>query len=221
MTDDSANTAPPLHPSLQQLDTVHRRRLRLLSMLLFLLMAGFMLFGMVIAFTTSQSIGSLLLLGLIGVVMLPVMMGLSGLLGYLDRALSRTLDTANHLLRECTPQPVRLTPLERAGRDGVLATLHPLTGKLGQTEPLHALINPSYRWGPPPRQEIEVRLYCQELMPGGGLVALQPDGVPLLGKIVDRSGYERQKRVLRGVAVVLLLVIIVALAVRILGGLGA
>ncbi|MDG4551451.1 MAG: hypothetical protein P9F19_18535 [Candidatus Contendobacter sp.] len=192
----------PLHPSLQKLGAVHRRRLRLLSLLLFLVFAGTLLFEMVIAFT-SQDGTNLLLLGLIGLLMLPLVALMGGLMWYLDHRLSRSLNTANDLLRDCAPQTFRLTPIERASRDGVLATLHPLTDR-SPTEPVHALINPSFRWSAPPRGEIEVRLYCRELKPGNELVALQPDGVSLLGKAVDRTAYDRQRRMLRIAALVLL-----------------
>ena len=195
-------TAPviPLHPSLQKLDALHRRRLRLLGALLLLTILGTLLFEVVIA-VTSQDGASLLLLGLIVLLMLPIVAGVGGLLWVLNRWLSRSLNAASQLLRDCAPQAARLTPIERASRDGVLATVCPLAGQ--PAEPVHALINPSFRWSPPPRQAIEVRLYCRNLAPGNELVALQPDGVPLLGKMVDRAAYNRQQRVLRIVALVL------------------
>ncbi|MCU0809290.1 MAG: hypothetical protein MUC53_15715 [Candidatus Contendobacter sp.] len=197
----AATAAVPLHPSLQKLDALHRRRLRLLGALLLLTILGTLLFEVVIAFT-SQDGASLLLLGLIVLLMLPIVAGVGGLLWVLNRWLSRSLNAASQLLRDCAPQAARLTPIERASRDGVLATVCPLAGQ--PAEPVHALINPSFRWNPPPRQAIEVRLYCRNLAPGNELVALQPDGVPLLGKVVDRTAYNRQQRVLRIVALVLL-----------------
>jgi len=197
----AATAAVPLHPSLQKLDALHRRRLRLLGALLLLTILGTLLFEVVIAFT-SQDGASLLLLGLIVLLMLPIVAGVGGLLWVLNRWLSRSLNAASQLLRDCAPQAARLTPIERASRDGVLATVCPLAGH--PAEPVHALINPSFRWNPPPRQAIEVRLYCRNLAPGNELVALQPDGVPLLGKVVDRTAYNRQQRVLRIVALVLL-----------------
>jgi hypothetical protein len=197
----AATAAVPLHPSLQKLDALHRRRLRLLGALLLLTILGTLLFEVVIAFT-SQDGASLLLLGLIVLLMLPIVAGVGGLLWVLNRWLSRSLNAASQLLRDCAPQAARLMPIERASRDGVLATVCPLAGQ--PAEPVHALINPSFRWNPPPRQAIEVRLYCRNLAPGNELVALQPDGVPLLGKVVDRTAYNRQQRVLRIVALVLL-----------------
>ena len=190
-----------LHPSLQKLGALHRRRLRLLSLLLFLVIAGTLLFELVIAFTNPNG-ANLLLLGLIGLLMLPIVALIGGLLWALDHGLSRSLSIANQLLRDCAPQAVRLTPIERASRDGVLVTLHPLAGQ--PTPVIHALINPSYRWSPPPRREMEVQMVCQKLAPGNALVALQPNGVPLLGKVVDREAYNRQRRMLRMAALVLL-----------------
>lgn len=201
-TMDPISPASPLHPSLRRLAATHRRRLRWLSLLLFLVIAGTLLFEIVIAFT-SQGGTNLLLLGLVGLLMLPIVALVGGLLWYLDHGLSRTLNIANQLLRDRAPQTFRLTPIERASRDGVLAMLHPLAGH-SSAEPVHALINPSFRWSPPPRGEIEVQVHCRELKPGNELVALQPDGVPLLGKVVDRTTYDRQRRVLRLAALILL-----------------
>jgi len=213
------NPAPPLplHPSLQKQGLIHRRRLRLLSLLLFLTMAGTLMFEMVIAFT-SQDGTNLLLLGLIGLLMLPIVALVGGLMWYLDHRLSRSLNTANDLLRDCAPQASRLTPIERAGRDGVLALLHPLAGNPTPAKPAYALINPSFRWSPPPRREIEVQVYCRNPAPGGELVALQLDGVPLLGKVVDREAYDRQRRILRMAALVLLGAALAGILV--FGGLG-
>jgi hypothetical protein len=87
-----------------------------------------------------------------------------------------------------------------------------LRGGHSATEPLHVLINPSFRWSRPPDREVTVELYCQDLKPGSPLVALQPDDSPLLGKIVLREAHERRMR-LTVVAVVILL----ALAATVLG----
>lgn len=206
----------PLHPSLQKLAAVHRRRLRLLSLLLFLTVASTLLFEMVIAFT-SQDGTNLLLLGLIGLLMLPIVALLGGLMWYLDHRLARSLNTADQLLRDCAPQAVRLTPIERASRDGVLAVLHPLADR-SSADLVHALINPSFRWSSPPRGEIEVQVHCRELKPGNELVALQPDGIALLGKVVDRTAYDRQRRMLRIAALVSLGAALVGILV--FGGIG-
>lgn len=212
----AATPTVPLHPSLQKLSAVHRRRLRLLGLLLFLIVAGTLLFEMVVAFTNRDGM-NLLLLGLVGLVMLPLVALMGWLTWYLDRGLSRSMNTANQLLRDCAPQTFRLAPIERANRDGVLAILHPLASR-SAAEPVHALINPSFRWSPSPRREIEVQAYCRESKPGNELVALQPDGAPLLGKIVDREVYDRQRRWLRIAALVLLGAVLVG--ILILGGVG-
>ena len=112
----AATAAVPLHPSLQKLDALHRRRLRLLGALLLLTILGTLLFEVVIAFT-SQDGASLLLLGLIVLLMLPIVAGVGGLLWVLNRWLSRSLNAASQLLRDCAPQAARLTPIERASRD--------------------------------------------------------------------------------------------------------
>ncbi len=201
-----------LHPCLRKPVAVHRRRLRLLGMLLFLTMAGALMFGIVTA-STSQDFTSLLLLGLIGLILLPIVALLGGLMWYLDHELSRSANTANQLLRDCAPLTARLTPLERVSRDGVLAMLQPLAGESARAEPVHALINPSFRWSAPPRQEVTVELYCRALQPNDEWIALQSgNSDPLLGKIVDLAAYRRRMRWLK-IAVLILLVLTLAVAV--------
>ena len=130
----------PLHPSLQRLSAAHRRRLRLSGLLLAMTKAGLLLFLMVTAFS-SRDIASLLLLAFMGLVILPVMALLGGLLWYLDRGQERRLTTANQVLREHQPQTVRMAPTGSGGRETLVA-LYPLTGDQSILEPLHALINP-------------------------------------------------------------------------------
>jgi hypothetical protein len=183
MTDVSTSS---LHPSLRELGAVHRRRLRLLGLRLFLTMAGVLILVMVIAFT-SRDIANLLLLGLTGLVMLPIVALLGGLMWYLDHRLSRRLSAADRVLRECTPRAARLTPAGPTHRARVLVALHPLSGKEGGGL-CHALINASFCRNRPPAREITVQLYCRDLALGNELVALQPDGNPLLGKVVEWKG---------------------------------
>jgi hypothetical protein len=186
-------------------------------MALFLTISGGMIAMMAIAFSSGDFF-NLLLLGVIGLIMMPVVALLSWLLRYLDRSLSQQLDRANQLLREKQPVTARLTPTGLTSKTGTLVKLHSLTGKSAQAGPLHVLINPSFRWSRPPRQEITAQLYYPELKPGSELVALQPDGAPLLGKVVDREVYERQMRWLR-IAVLVLLGAVLA-GILIFGGAG-
>jgi hypothetical protein len=200
-----------LHPSLQKLNAVHQRRLRLLGLLFFLTMAGTLVFLMITAFT-SRELASLLLLAVMGLVMLPTVALMGGLMWYLDRWVTRGLGEADRVLRQSTPSSARLKPVGRATGLGALMAVQLLRGGHSATEPLHVLINPSFRWSRPPDREVTVELYCQDLKPGSPLVALQPDDSPLLGKIVLREAHERRMR-LTVVAVVILL----ALAATVLG----
>ena len=206
-----------LHPSLRKLGAKQHRLMLMLNMLLFLTISGGMIAMMAMAFS-SGDLFNLLLLGVIGLIMMPVVALLSGLLRYLDRWLSRHLDRAGQLLRENQPVTARLAPTGLNSKTGTLVTLHPLTGKSAHAGPFHAVINPSFRWSHPPRQETTVELYCQELKPGSELVALQADGVPLLGKMVDREVYERQMRLLK-IAVLILLGVVLA-GILVFGGAG-
>lgn len=215
----TAHVDGPLHPQLQKLSAVHRRRLRLLGLVVFLSLAGFVMIEMAIAFS-RPSAGSILWIALVGMLMLPVVVSVGGLMWYLDHALSRSLQAASDLLRDCVPHAVRLRPIESAGRGGVLATLHPVDAGVAP-EPYQALINPAYRWGPAPTGEQLVQLYTRQAQHGNGFIALQPDGMPLLGKWVDRSRYERQRWIVRTLALLLLLGILAMLGLPMLGKAGA
>ncbi|MEI2741660.1 MAG: hypothetical protein V9G63_04375 [Candidatus Competibacter sp.] len=203
-----------LHPALQKLAVTHRRRLRSLGLLLFLAVAGLLMFLMVAAFT-SRDAGNLLLLGLVGFLMLPVVASLGGMMWFLDRWLSRGLNEADQLLRDCAPQSARLTPLGRGDGMGLLAALRLATAQPASA-PAHALINPAFRWSSPPADEIDVRLYCRTLMPDSPWVALGPNGAPLIGKIVDREARQRRRRWL-AVALAVVSLIVAVLASSLLG----
>jgi hypothetical protein len=182
-----------LHPSLQRLNAVHQRRLRLLGLLFFLTMAGTLVFLMITALT-SRDLANLLVLAVAGLVMLPTVALMGGLIWYLDRWVVRGLNEADRVLRQSTPAGARLQPVGRATRFGVLMAVQHLKGGQSALEPLHALINPSFRWSRPPDREVTVELYCQDLQPGSPLVALQSDGGALLGKVVAREAHERDMR---------------------------
>ncbi|MFO1421435.1 MAG: hypothetical protein U1F59_10985 [Candidatus Competibacteraceae bacterium] len=199
----------PLHPSLRELGAKQHRLLLLLSMLLFLTISGGMIAMMAVTFSGGD-LFDVLLLGGIGLLMMPMVALVSGLLRYLDRWLSRQLDRAGQLMRDSPPVTARLAPTGLADRTGVLVTLQPMTGKPAHGGPLHALLNPSFRWSRPPRREVTVQLYCAELKPGGELVALQPDGAPLLGKVVALDAFQRRMRLTR-IALIILLALLLAI----------
>lgn len=198
----------PLHPSLRELGAKQHRLLLLLSMLLFLTISGGMIAMMAVTFSGGD-LFDVLLLGGIGLLMMPMVALVSGLLRYLDRWLSRQLDRAGQLMRDSPPVTARLAPTGLADRTGVLVTLQPMTGN-PHGEPLHALLNPSFRWSRPPRREVTVQLYCADLKPGGELVALQPDGAPLLGKVVALDAFQRRMRLTR-IALIILLALLLAI----------
>jgi len=175
----------PLHPALQTQALTHRRRLRGLSLLLFVTLSGMMMVFMVSAFA-SGDIANVLLLAVIGLVMLPVMALLGGLLWYLDRRQLRRLSAANHLLRECPSVMARLTPTGRTGRNGILMILEPLLDP--PTRPLYALIQPALRTSRLLlQQEITVQWHCRDRQPGSHLVAVY-DRDALLGRMVEWKG---------------------------------
>lgn len=200
-----------LHPGLRQLAARCHDFQRLLSMLLFLTMSVGMIALMAIAFS-GGSLFDLLLVGVIGLVMMPVVLLLSWLLRYLDRWLYRQLEQASELLRERQPLAVRLTPIGLTNRTGTLVTVHPLAGETATAHPLHSLINPSFRWSPPPVGEIAVQLYCRDLRPGARWVAFQPDGKALLGKMVELAAYSRQLRLWAIISLALIVVAAVVVA---------
>ncbi len=216
MTDQP--TAPLLHPSLHALGIKRHRLMLRLSMVLFLAISGGIITVMTIIFS-SGDLFDLLLLMVIGLLVMPLVALLNGLLRYLDRRLTRQLVRADELLRESPPLPARLVPTGPTNRrPGTLVALHPLVGESAQTgPPLHALINPSFRWSPPPVGEIAVQLYCRALLPGEGLVALQSDGKALLGKMVELEIYSRQMRLLTIASVTLGLIVAVLVGILIVG----
>lgn len=206
----------PLHPRLRKLGARQHRLMLMLNMVLFLTISGGIIAMMAITFSGGD-LFDLLLLGVIGLLVLPLVALLSGLLRYLDRWLSRHLDRAGQLLREQQPLTARLVPMGLNNQTGTLVTLHPPEENLAHAGPLHALINPSFRWSAPPRREITVQLYCQELKPGHEWVALQPDGDVLLGKVVEWRTYYRQLWLVMVAAMTLTLIlagVVGTLAVR-------
>ena len=206
MTDLSPTS---LHPSLQQLNATHRRLTRSLSLLFFLIMAGALVFMMTTALS-NRSMENLLIFAVAGLVILPMIALMWGLLWYLERWMTRRLNDANRLLRSCNPVNARLTPAGVSNKSGALMTVqildrHPATGLL------YALIEPNTGWTRPPRQEITAQFYCQDWQPDGRLVALH-EGRALLGKLVDGKKYYRQMKWVAIAAVTALLVVATFLA---------
>ncbi len=196
-----------IHPDLQQQWTAHRRLLRLLSLLVFLPMAGMMVFAMATALH-GDTLGDLLLLAFIGGIVLLMVVSLGGLLWWLDYWTTRRLTDANGLVQKYRPLTARLTPTRFNNKRGMLMAaqlLDPQTaGGSG-----YVLIEPSIGWTRPPPQDLTVQLYCQNLQPGSRLVALH-DGKALLGKSVDRQKYLRQQQwIMMALAAAVLLAAIV------------
>lgn len=180
-----------LHPSLHRLAISQRRRRRLRVLLFFLLMAGGLVFLMSQALTRGN-LGSLVLLVVGGGMMLVALAVVGGLIWRRDRRLSEELQAADRLLRDSLSQDFRLVPVPPKARAGILVELHPRDEAMAPTAPVHALIHPACRWSLLPPREIAVQVYGAELKPGHDVVALQADGEPLLGKLVDRDKFVRQ-----------------------------
>lgn len=183
------NTA--LHPGLQKLLAAHRRLLRLLSLLIFLPMAGMMVFAMASALHGDR-LGDLLLLALIGGIVLLMVVSLGGLLAWLDHWTTRRLFDANRLLQEQQPITARLTPTDFNSKQGMLMAVQ-LLDRPAAGGAVHVLIEPALSQNRPSSGDITVQLYCQDWQPGSRLVTLQ-EGDALLGKWVDRQQYLRQRR---------------------------
>lgn len=161
---------------------------------------------MVVAFTSEQAAGNLLMLGLIGLLMLPVVASLGGLMWFLDRQLNQRLALANQLLRDCAPRAMQLESTEKIGRSGLLAALNNT-----ESEPLHLLVNSSSQWSTPPPGKVPVSLYSRTLSAGQPSVALSKEGVALIGKLVDRVAYKRQRQRIQWLVGGLVLAIVAAL----------
>lgn len=198
------------HPGLQQQLSAHRRFLRLLTLSIFLVMAGAMVFAMTMALQ-GGTLGDLLLLVLIGGIVLVMVLSLGGLSWFLDRWMMRRLTDANRLVQEHRPLAARLTPTDDNTRPGTLMAVQ-LLGQPTISGSSHVLLKPSMGWGRLPPQDLTVQLYCRDLQPGSRLVALH-DNKALLGKSVDRQQYLRQQQwmVMALAAVVLLVAITIFL----------
>ncbi len=199
-----------LHPSLQRPLAAHRHLLRLLSLLIFLPMAGMMVFAMATALH-GDTLGDLLLLALIGGIVLVMVVSLGGLLAWLNHWTTQRLLDANRLLLESSPITARLTPTDFNSKQGMLMAVHCLDPRAVDGTG-YILIEPYLSRSRPPPEDITVQLYCQDLQPGRQVVALQ-EGNTLLGKSVDRQQYLRQRRwmMIALVAAALLAVIVVFL----------
>ncbi len=158
-----------LHPALQKQASVQRRLLRWLSLLLFLTAASTTLIFTVTAFASGQ-VADLLRLALMGLILLPIMALLGGLIWYLERWQTGRLNTANSLLCECAPVMARLTPTGSFRLNGIPVMIQ-LLGD-GPAAPLYARIHPTSRANCLLRNEMTVQWYCRDLKPGSDLVVL-------------------------------------------------
>ncbi|MFZ4789522.1 MAG: hypothetical protein ACOYMW_01200 [Candidatus Competibacteraceae bacterium] len=175
-------TSQSLHPALQKQASAQRRLLRWLSLLLFLTAASTTLIFTVTAFASGQ-VADLLRLALMGLILLPIMALLGGLIWYLERGQTRRLNHANSLLCECAPVTARLTPTGWSGRDGIPVTIQPLDEE--PEAPLYARIQSTFGFTRLLRNEITVQWYCRDLKPGGDLVALH-EGDVLCGQMAKQ-----------------------------------
>lgn len=206
-------SAIPPHPSLQKLAAANRSRLRLLGLLFFMVMAGVLVFMMTVALTHRDMV-NLLIFAVAGLVMLPTMALVGGLLWYLERRQTRRLSAADRVLRESAPMNARLAPTGLANRVGTLVAVQPETRtRPPSIGPIFALLDPVQRWDRASRPELTVQLYCAQLEPGQELVALQDNGDALLGKLVALDSYRRQTTWMTAAALGLIVLGMVVLAV--------
>lgn len=206
-------SAIPPHPSLQKLAAANRRRLRLLGLLFFMVMAGVLVFMMSFALTHRDMV-NLLIFAVAGLVMLPGMALVGGLLWHLERRQTRRLSAADRVLRESAPLNARLAPTGLANRVGTLVAVQPETRtKSPSIEPVFAVLDPARRWSCSPWPELMVQLYCAQLEPGQELVALRDNGDALLGKLVALDSYRRQTTWMTAAALGLIVLGMVVLAV--------
>lgn len=206
-------SAIPPHPSLQKLAAANRRRLRLLGLLFFMVMAGVLVFMMSFALTHRDMV-NLLIFAVAGLVMLPGMALVGGLLWHLERRQTRRLSAADRVLRESAPMNARLAPTGLANRVGTLVAVRPETRtRPPSIGPVFALLDPVQRWDRASRPELTVQLYCAQLEPGQELVALRDNGDALLGKLVALDSYRRQTTWMTAAVLGLIVLGMVVLAV--------
>lgn len=204
MTEGSSD----LHPAVQKLVALHRRRLRLLGLFVFFILSGILLLAMVAALT-SQNLGSLLTLGLVGLLLLPALGLAGGLMWSIERTATRKLNSANQLLSDCAPQTARLVPIE------ALIGGHLVELILATDARLYAAFARSLH--PLPRHAVEVQLYGQTWLSGGELVAFQPNGIALLGTVVEPKTAQRRNQWLKIYRWLAIIAVIITLLYQLYG----
>ena len=162
-----------------------------------------------VAALTSQNLGSLLTLGLVGLLLLPALGLAGGLLWYIERTATRKLNSANQLLSDCAPQTARLVPIE------ALIGGHLVELILATDARLYAAFARSLH--PLPRHAVEVQLYGQTRLSGGELVAFQPNGIALLGTVVEPKTAQRRNQWLKIYRWVAIIVVIITLLYQLYG----
>ena len=176
-----------LHPSLHKLAAVYRRRLRLSGLLIFLLFGGLLLYAMVAALT-GATLKPILNLWLMGLLVVPAVAVVAGVMRYGDRLAGKKLTAAHHMLSSTASQPAWLQSRDAAGSKSRWVTL-----QLPNGDRIDVVFSDPTALNLVPAGSA-LQLHAQSLVPGSIVVALRPDGVALLGQIVDPPSWQRHQR---------------------------
>lgn len=181
-------SASPLHPNLQRLLVRERRVTRCLSLIVFLPLAGCMLFAMTAALR-GNTLGDLLFLAMIAGIVLVLVVTMGGLLAWLHQRTVRRVLEAQHLLLETPPLAVRLQWTGRKTLAGWVVALEHLEGTpLG-----YASIQTILGQRQPQQVQGTAQLHCEQQQNGTRLVILQ-EGHALLGRWVNAQAAAQQRR---------------------------
>lgn len=204
-------TVALLHPSLHKLAAIYRRRLRLLGLFIFFIFGGLMLYAMVAALT-GPTLEPMLTLGVMGLLVVPTVALVAGVMWYADRRVGKKLEAAHQLLTNTVPQSVWLQPRDAAASNPQWVTL-----RLPSGDQVHAVFadKTSLKLLP---ADSALQLYGQQpFVSGITVVAMRPDGVALLGQIVNPTILQSRQRARKMVlAVTVLAVLLMVLLPRLI-----
>ena len=196
----------PLHPHLQRLLANERRMTRLLSLIVFMPLAGLMLFAMTLALR-GNTLGDLLFLASVAAIVLLLVAASGGVLAWLHQRSRRRIVAANRLLLAASGLPVRLHWSGRKCLAGWLVALESVAGAPLGTAAI------ACRQRQAPQLQGVAQLYCEQQQVGAQLVLVQGDHA-LLGRWVGASAAHEQRRWVVAAVLAIVAALVVSFALR-------
>lgn len=196
----------PLHPHLQRLLANERRMTRLLSLIVFMPLAGLMLFAMTLALR-GNTLGDLLFLASVAGIVLLLVAAAAGMLAWLHQRSQQRIVAANRLLA-ASGVPVHLHWSGRKCLAGCLVALESAAGA-----PLGTAAIACRQRQPPQQLQGVAQLYCEQHQVGAQLVLVQGD-YALLGRWVGAPAAYEQRRWVVAALLAVVAALVVSFALR-------